>query len=48
MTGAEYAVMMYEDGQRDGRMHLPSKYADEPEYSIGYAFGEKEDITWTQ
>jgi hypothetical protein len=40
VTGQDYAKMMYSDGYRDGFEHLPSKYADEPEYSTGYARGE--------
>lgn len=40
MTGHDYASMMYADGYRDGFKNLKPKYADEPEYSTGYAMGE--------
>jgi hypothetical protein len=40
MTNEDYAEMMYRDGYQDGKMRLPCKYADEPEYATGYASGE--------
>lgn len=40
MTNHEYATMMYADGMRDGADHATPKYADVPEYAIGYATGE--------
>lgn len=40
MTGPEYAKMMYNDGFEDGKAHRPPKYADVPEYAIGYGSGE--------
>lgn len=40
MNGQEFARMMYADGEADGKAHRPPKYADVPEYSIGFATGE--------
>lgn len=40
MTTNEYAKIMHDNGVEDGRHHTPLKYADVPEYAIGYAEGE--------
>lgn len=39
MTHKEYAKMMGGLGFEDGCCRLPAKYADEPEYAVGYALG---------
>lgn len=42
MTNQEYAVIMYADGFEDGQHHWPVRFADVPEYAVGYAAGEAE------
>lgn len=39
MSDHDYAVLMYRDGYEDGIHNVAPKYADEPEYAIGYAVG---------
>lgn len=39
MTSAEYAKIMHDTGVQDGMQHARFKYADVPEYAIGYAEG---------
>lgn len=40
MTNREFAEIMYADGRKDGNRHWPVRFADVPEYAVGYAAGE--------